>query len=89
MVLSAGSNCDLNKQSEWRVGTEVQPEEVEERRGRQQASATLSGSATVKRSREGAIAGEDAELKKGFYLNVGDTRECLHTDGKKTLGLEG
>lgn len=36
-----------------------------------------------------AIAGEDAELKKGFHLSVGDTRECLHPDGKKTLGLEG
>lgn len=89
MVLSAGSNCDLNKQSEWRVGTEVQPGEVEERRGRQQAQATLSGSAPGKRSRESGNSWRGCRVEEGFYLSVGDARECLHPDGKKTLGLEG
>lgn len=56
--------------------------------GRQRALATLSGSAIGKRSREWAIAEEDAESKQGFYLNVGDTRQCLPSDGKKILGSD-
>lgn len=36
----------------------------------------------------GAIAEEDAESKQGFYLNVGDTRQCLPSDGKKILGSD-
>lgn len=64
MDVLTGSNCDLTKHSAGKVEMNGSPNRRGRGMGRQEASFSVS--VTVKRSRERAIAGQDAESKKGF-----------------------
>lgn len=62
------------------MGTEVQTEGEEEWEDRKHPfQCVLPGRGAENR----AMAGKDAESKKRFYPAVRDTKECLHTDGRR------
>lgn len=66
MVLSARSNCDLNKQSEWKVGTKCNQERLRRGGGDSKHRLPFQEVLLERGAENGAVAGEDAELKKDF-----------------------